>query len=417
MQKSIIVFLLLITGFVNGQTTYDFATNATLSYGSGGFGIWNTQANITIGGVAYKLTSGGNGSFTNSATGGLSNSKCLMKEGSGGDSFTLTRVDGQPFQFYEIWVRHTSMNSYSQFYTLPPWYTLNAFGAEDQDFNVPTMYSYQDMTAMSAGANSLTNSSRTINSGSGGVTVTSVQISFQAITYYWIDNIIVGPPSIATPTVTSTAASSVSNTSATLGGNVTSDGGASVTERGIVWSTVINPTISDNKVNIGSGSGSFSSTINSLPPGTTIHFRSYATNSAGTGYGTNMTFTTTSVLGATQSQTNIACNGGTNGTATVTASGGNAPYTYSWSPSGGTGATASGLAAGTYTCTITDNSNASITKTFTITQPTVLSATSGSQTNVSCNGGSNGTATVLATGGTSGYTYSWSPSGGTGVTA
>jgi gliding motility-associated-like protein len=416
-QKSIVVFLLLITGFVNGQTTYDFTTNATLSYGAGGYGIWNTQANITIGGVAYKLTCGGNGSFTNSSTGGVSNGKCLMKDGSGGDQFTLERVDGQPFQFYEIWVKHQSMNSYSQFYTLPPWYTLNASGAQDQYGNSTTMYTYQDMTAMSAGANSLTNSTRIINSGSGGVTVTSVQISFQAIIYFWIDDIKVGPPSIAVPTVTSTAASSVSNTSATLGGNVTSDGGASITERGVVWSTVSNPTVTDNKAANGSGLGTFSGTINSLPPGTTIHYRAYATNSAGTSYGTDMTFTTTSVLGATQSQTNIACNGGSNGSATVTASGGNAPYTYSWSPSGGTGVTASGLAAGTYTCTITDNSSVSITKTFTITQPVALSATAASQTNVSCNGGSNGTATVLTTGGAGGYTYSWSPSGGTGATA
>jgi hypothetical protein len=112
----------------------------------------------------------------------------------------------------------------------------------------------------------------------------------------------------------------------------------------------------------------------------------------------------------------VSCNGGSNGSASVTASGGASGYTYSWSPSGGTAATATGLMAGAYTCTITDANGCTTTKAFTITQPTVLSA-SGSQTNVTCNGGSNGSASVTASGGASGYTYSWSPSGGTAATA
>ncbi|MGE7165046.1 MBG domain-containing protein, partial [Pedobacter suwonensis] len=100
----------------------------------------------------------------------------------------------------------------------------------------------------------------------------------------------------------------------------------------------------------------------------------------------------------------------------VTASGGAGGYTYSWSPSGGTAATATGLSAGTYTCTITDANNCQIIKTFTITQPTAITATT-SQTNVACNGASNGSASVTASGGAGSYTYSWSPSGGTAATA
>ncbi|WP_306565492.1 T9SS type A sorting domain-containing protein [Flavobacterium lindanitolerans] len=128
------------------------------------------------------------------------------------------------------------------------------------------------------------------------------------------------------------------------------------------------------------------------------------------------TITEPAVLSATTSQTNLSCNGGTNGIAGVTVTGGTAPYTYSWAPSGGTGATATGLAAGTYTVTITDANACQITRSFTITEPTALSATT-SSTNVSCNGGSNGSATVTVTGGTGGYTYSWAPSGGTAATA
>lgn len=117
------------------------------------------------------------------------------------------------------------------------------------------------------------------------------------------------------------------------------------------------------------------------------------------------------------SKTDVLCNGASTGVATVTPSGGVQPYTYSWSPSGGTAATATGLAANTYTCTIKDNNLCQITRNVTINQPaTALTATI-SKTDVSCFGGSNGTATVVASGGTSPYTYSWAPSGGTAATA
>jgi gliding motility-associated-like protein len=116
------------------------------------------------------------------------------------------------------------------------------------------------------------------------------------------------------------------------------------------------------------------------------------------------------------SQTNVLCNGGTNGAASVSITGGVLPYSYSWSPSVGTGASVTGLGFGTYTCTITDANGAKHTESFTITQPTALTATA-SQTNVGCSAGSNGTATVTPLGGTGGYNYSWSPSGGTAATA
>lgn len=116
------------------------------------------------------------------------------------------------------------------------------------------------------------------------------------------------------------------------------------------------------------------------------------------------------------SLTDVSCNGGANGTATVTAAGGAGSYTYSWAPSGGTAATATGLTAGSYTVTVNDGFSPTATKNFTITQPTALSATT-AKYDVSVNGGSDGQATVTASGGTPGYTYSWSPTGGVGATA
>ncbi|GAA4035174.1 hypothetical protein GCM10022409_19720 [Hymenobacter glaciei] len=99
---------------------------------------------------------------------------------------------------------------------------------------------------------------------------------------------------LALPTVTTALASSITTSSAVLGGNVTADGGATITDRGVVYSiTNTTPTTADTKAANGSGVGSFAATISSLTPGTTYYVRAYATNSAGTGYGSVVSFTTT----------------------------------------------------------------------------------------------------------------------------
>lgn len=112
---------------------------------------------------------------------------------------------------------------------------------------------------------------------------------------------------------------------------------------------------------------------------------------------------------------NVSCNGGSNGFIVPSVSGGTGSYTYRWTHGPSTLA-ATGLSAGNYTLTVTDSALATASSLFTITQPPILSATS-SQTNVSTSGGNNGSASVSTSGGTPGYTYSWSPSGGTAATA
>jgi len=108
------------------------------------------------------------------------------------------------------------------------------------------------------------------------------------------------------------------------------------------------------------------------------------------------------------SQTNVLCNGGTNGSAAITASGGTSPYTYNWSPSGGTNASASNLSAGTYTVIITDAGGCSSIQTVAITQPVAITATA---TSLPVCGSNNGSATASAGGGTIPYTYLWSNGG------
>ena len=96
------------------------------------------------------------------------------------------------------------------------------------------------------------------------------------------------------PTVTTSSVSDITSTSATSGGNVTSDGGATVTARGVCWSTSHNPTIANSHTTNGSGTGGFTSNITGLTQGTTYYVRAYATNSVGTVYGNEVSFTTNS---------------------------------------------------------------------------------------------------------------------------
>ncbi len=98
---------------------------------------------------------------------------------------------------------------------------------------------------------------------------------------------------VAVPTLITTDASGITQTMVTTGGTISNDGGATITERGIVYGTSTNPTTTNTKVTSGSGTGSFSVNVTALTPNTTYYIRSYAINSAGTGYGNNITFQTT----------------------------------------------------------------------------------------------------------------------------
>ena len=96
-------------------------------------------------------------------------------------------------------------------------------------------------------------------------------------------------PILFTNTITA-----IGPTSALSGGVTTSDGGSTITSRGVCWSTASNPTISlSTKTSNGIGPGTYSSNITGLTPLTTYHVRAYATNSTGTGYGSDLSFTTT----------------------------------------------------------------------------------------------------------------------------
>ena len=97
------------------------------------------------------------------------------------------------------------------------------------------------------------------------------------------------------PSITTETVSSITSTSSASGGTIGSDGGAPVTSRGVCWSTSQKPTVTDSKTDNGTGTGTFTSSISGLDGMTTYYIRAYATNSVGTAYGNEISFTTYAV--------------------------------------------------------------------------------------------------------------------------
>jgi uncharacterized protein (TIGR02145 family) len=168
----------------------------------------------------------------------------------------------------------------------------------------------------------------------------------------------------AVPTLANTtSAFNITTTSASSGGDVTSDGGATVTARGVCWSTTSNPTTANSKTIDGTGTGIFTSNLTGLTAGTVYYVRAYAINSVGTGYGTEIVFTTTPSLAIPTLAATVAVTGITSTTAisggNVTADGGTAVtargvcWSISSNPNIGNSKTMDGTGTGAFTSNIT----------------------------------------------------------------
>lgn len=96
-------------------------------------------------------------------------------------------------------------------------------------------------------------------------------------------------------TIETTEITDISENSAKTGGAITDDGGAEVTARGVCWSTETEPSLENNVTENGNGSGIFVAELLNLTPNTTYYVRAYATNSEGTAYGNELTFTSLEV--------------------------------------------------------------------------------------------------------------------------
>src|SRR5690606_6830975 len=105
-------------------------------------------------------------------------------------------------------------------------------------------------------------------------------------------------------------------------------------------------------------------------------------------------------------KTDVLCHGANTGEISVEVEGGVLPLTYDWTPAVSTTDSATGLAGGTYTVTVTDALNRTVTETVTINEPTAIVSNS-IVTNISCNGANDGSITIAPTGGVGPYTYLW----------
>lgn len=167
---------------------------------------------------------------------------------------------------------------------------------------------------------------------------------------------------IVPPTVVTSDVTAISYTSAVCGGDISSDGNAEVTERGICYGTTAQPTTKDSVILCGSGTGAFSTVLPNLQDGTTYYVRAFATNSKGTAYGEQKTFTTTSYYAPTVSTnapqnisfTTTTCGGKvlTDGALSITDKG--ICYGTSPSPTVSSQKTSCGTGLGDFTCTLSN---------------------------------------------------------------
>jgi len=97
---------------------------------------------------------------------------------------------------------------------------------------------------------------------------------------------------VKAPVIFTISAANITASTASSGGSISDDGGSAISSSGVCWSTSLNPDITGNTTTDGSAIGSFFSSVTGLSPVTTYYLRSYASNSAGTFYGNEISFVT-----------------------------------------------------------------------------------------------------------------------------
>jgi gliding motility-associated-like protein len=258
----------------------------------------------------------------------------------------------------------------------------------------------------------------------GSITLTVSGGSGPNYTYAWLPNVsstnsatnlatgqytitITDQLNCSTDTVIDIAGPSAALSATAVGTNVScfglTDGNVSISAIGgtptytYAWS----PNVSTTAVAANLGQGTYDATVTDFNGCT-------ATASASIIEPTAITFTT--------AQTDLSCFQSNDGAASVTVSGGVSPYTYTWTPNVSTTDNATSLASGNYNVVIADNSNCTVTTSFTLTQPTAIVLTE-TQVNNLCSGNANGSIDITVTGGSPAYTYTWSPNVSTTNTA
>ncbi|PWK27753.1 SprB-like repeat protein, partial [Arcicella aurantiaca] len=201
--------------------------------------------------------------------------------------------------------------------------------------------------------------------------------------------------------------------------NAVAISGATTVDNGVIVAlgTFASTTGTLNIRSGGTPAGTWGSTGSSATYKDATYFGSTNTGTLSVGTGTCTAIT---LSGQSATPTAVTCFGGNNGsialTNPTTVSGGTGIKTlsYAWSKTGGgfssTAQNPSSLTAGPYAVTITATDENQCTATVSITgvvvtQPAAITASTASKTDVSCNGGTNGTITLAGAGGTAPYAY------------
>lgn len=204
------------------------------------------------------------------------------------------------------------------------------------------------------------------DSGSSGITKTLELKGMGQETYDYLDVFLYNKNNGAAPTISTNSVKDITINSALCGGVITSDGGFEITQRGLCWSTLEAPSITDLKVACGTGVGEFTGVLSGLSSNTKYYVRAYASNAIGTSYGEQRSFTTAGSGGeitkptvttnpVSDITTNTASCGGnvtSDGGATVTERG--VCWSVNPNPTTSNSVANNGTGTGSYTCTMSN---------------------------------------------------------------
>ncbi|MGE0635668.1 MAG: PKD domain-containing protein [Bacteroidia bacterium] len=400
----------------NGQTTEDLSNAA-----AGNFTVTITDANnciatntvtltepsvmsatlnspINPGGFNISCAGDDDGVVNATVTNGVAPFNYLWSNGAttqnisngsaGNQTFMVTDANGCAASSSIVLTEPAGMSSSATAVTYAGGYNVTCNGASDGS---------ADLTVINA-------SGAVTYSWSNGATTEDI-INVPAGIYSVTATDVNGCTSNSTVTITEPAALAANLTTSSYNGNVNiscngyTDGSINTTVNGGTAPFTFNWS-----------SGETTQSINNLAAG---NYSVTVTDANGCTVDLSATLTEPDVLSAsvfigslTMGGYNITCNGASDGAIDLTVADGTFPYSFLWS-NGDTDEDLYGLPAGNYSVTVTDNNGCTVTENTALTEPPAVTATIASFSDVLCNGGNDGNATVNAGGGTAPYTYLW----------
>jgi hypothetical protein len=272
--------------------------------------VWSTSNNPTISLSTKTVDGTGSGSFSSSLVGLLPNTKYFLRAYATNSAGTAY---GDEFEF-------TTLANLPSLTTISvTGITSTSASAGGNITNDGGSEIVQKGVVWSTNRNPTVALSTKTQEGTGLGSFTSSLTNLSPGTKYYVRAYATNPTGTAygdeiefttltiLPTVTTKSISSIIYATALAGGTITNDGGGEITARGVVWSTNVNPTVTlGTKTTNGTGTGSFESQLTNLLPSTKYYVRAYATNSAGTAYGDEVSFTSSpSVVSIPPSSLNL----------------------------------------------------------------------------------------------------------------